>query len=80
MPDLPATAWHELCVSWKDERLQIRVDHRLRATVRIPRGMPIKQQTRGLGIYGGRQRAKLALIRFGPLRGAVLDDVVMGIP
>jgi hypothetical protein len=80
MPDLPDTEWHDMRVSWQDDHVQIHASDHLLTSVRIRDGMPIKQQTRGLEIYRGRQRAELALISFGPLRGAVLDDVVMGTP
>ena len=72
------SAWHPVTVTWQKDNLQIRIGRQSLPQARIPGEMPIKQQARGLDIHGGRKRAKMALVTFGPLAGAIIDDVVMG--
>lgn len=76
LPEGPA--WHLLSLTWQKNDLQIRIGSQLVLKVRISGEIPIKQQARGLEIRGGRKRAKMALVAFGPLAGAVIDDLVMG--
>jgi hypothetical protein len=76
LPEGPA--WHPVSVTWQKNDLQIRIGSQTIPRVRIAGEMPIKGQARGLDIRGGRKRAKMALVTFGPLSGAVIDDLIMG--
>jgi len=77
--DLPeGPAWHLVSVTWQKNDLQIRIGNQTLPVVRLAGDMPIKQQARGLEIRGGRKRAKMALVTFGPLTDAVIDDLEMG--
>ena len=71
--------WFELQAVWQGDNLQLRLGTQS-WQLRVPGGMPLKVQARGLDILGGRNRARLATIAFGPVAGGVLDEVVMSLP
>jgi hypothetical protein len=68
--------WTDVEAAWRDKQLTLRIGQQSWA-IPLPDGMPLKPQARGLGIVGGRQRAKMATIAFGPVTGAVIDNLVM---
>lgn len=77
--ELPSgRAWRDIAVMWQGNRLEVKIGDQRFPVIVVESGMPIKPQSRGLEIYGGRNRAKLSTISLGPMPEAIIDDVRMG--
>jgi hypothetical protein len=79
---LPAgVAWHEVAISWRGRDLQVKLDGQQALAAKLQAPMPIPPMARGLEILSNRgAKPHPAAITFGPLQGAVMDDLQMSIP
>ena len=66
--------WHLVNLSWRGESVGISVDG---GRVLLGAPLPVRPMGRGLDISDCRRRIEPSGISFGPIKGAVIDDLVM---
>ncbi len=68
--------WHEITIQWRDRELQVACDGS-DAKITLEEPMPIQPMGRGLDICDYRLRTQPTWITFGPVKGAIMDDLTM---
>jgi hypothetical protein len=75
-----APAWHAVEIAWRDRRLRVAADGAQILVAELDQPLPIRPMGRGLAIENYRTRIRATRLTFGPLGGALLDDLVMAKP
>lgn len=75
---LPAgAAWHAVAVSWQGKEVKVSMDGKEVGSMQLDAPIAIKPMARGLGIVAANSGINLETITFGPLKGAIMDDLMM---
>lgn len=77
VPLAELTGWHVMNIAWEDKAVKIALDGKPIFAGTLAEPMPIPPAGRGLSIAAGPKRVQPAAITFGPLKGAVVDDLTM---
>ena len=73
-------AWHAVGIAWSGSALRASVDGKEALDAKLDAPLPIRPMARGLDIQDHRTRVTPTRLSLGPLEGARLDDLSMGIP
>jgi len=73
-------AWHAVEIAWKAREVRVATDGAERMATKLDAPLPIRPMGRGLEIENYRKRVRPTQLTFGPLKGALLDDLVISKP
>jgi len=71
------SAWHEVGLSWKGNDIVVAFDGAQAFAAKLDAPLPIRPMARGLGIQDYRQHITPSRLALGPVKGALLDDLLM---
>ena len=77
LPAAPEGGWREFRISWRGKEMKVQASGQELAAATLPEP-PFRPLGRGRDIQDYRLRTRAAAITFGPLKGAVMDDLVIG--
>ena len=77
LPAEPEAAWHGIKLRWKDKDVKVEMDGKEIAAATLDEPL-LPPMARGREIQDYRLRTRPPTVTFGPAKGAVLDDLVMG--
>ena len=77
LPAAPEGGWREFRISWRGKEMKVQAGGQELAAATLPEP-PFRPLGRGRDIQDNRLRTRAATITFGPLKGAVMDDLVIG--
>jgi hypothetical protein len=72
-----SAGWEAVEVSWQAKTVRVRLGSSEALAATLEESVPIAPMGRGLDIRDPRARTSPSMVTFGPMKGAVLDDVVM---
>ena len=74
-----APEWNAIAVTWRGKALRVTVDGKDLLSVALDKPIPIRPMGRGLQIQSHRKRVRPTRLTFGPLKGAAMDDLTLGL-